>query len=372
VPPTRRYLALLTCSLAAWGGASCRSATKQTLKLGVLRPWHADTVLVAGSTTGQLLGPIQVVRWGGDTLLLSDAVTNRLFFVDVHSWKTTLVLDHYFRPAAPAQLARVGRSEMLVGIYPAELDQVDISNGTLVRIQVPLSGWGERRVGAFALGPDGNVVMIPWSAGRLWATLASTDTATTGFVQFAPKDGHVVRRFGRPISGHSSRRGASLEHLSKIAGWRGDSMVVANLYDGAIDLYLPGDTAPARRFSLPMGFLPQPTVEPVPPNRTVHAQFQLRDAVILGERLLVLRNLDYHWTHRNPLLHVPGAWIAMPALELYTFDGHRVSGTPLPATSDPRGIVPTGTSHEVYVFSAGTGDDPKFPILIRFTIPDAL
>ena len=368
---TRRVAAVAAAAVCA----ACSSATEGVHGLGLWSAWPAETLLLAGSSPGPVLGPVAVALWGRDTLLLSDAVSARLVAVDLSGRRAWPVVPRRFRPSAPSQIVPLPGRRILVGGPPSRLYVVSVGEQEVRPLEVPLSGWGERLVGEMALGPDGMTTMIPWAAGPAWSTQAANDTARTGFVVFEPSSGEVVDRFGPPVPGHDEGRVASLEYQSVIVGWLEDTLVTLNLYSGELELHVRGRTtgAPVRRVALPRGFTPRPPlVLPLPPpSRAILLQYQFRDAALLPSRRMVvtLRHVDYRWLSWNPLLHRPGAWEPIFALELYDLSGRRRGGTLLPRL-EFAGVLFDSLAGRLYVYGPGDGVDRTTPIVIGYAIPD--
>jgi hypothetical protein len=351
---------------------ACTSAVLEEHALGSYSEWAADTVLLAGAVEGTLLGPVQMMEWSRDTIILSDAISGRLLWYAVSEGGVSPVLDRRYRPVAPVFVERLSNSALLVGGPAAFLEAVDIARGRASTIEIPVSNWGEHRVGRYAVETGGTVIMAPWSAGRFWPTKAAEPSTEPSLVRFDPATGVLLERFGPVLQRHHEGLAESINNQVALAGFVADSLVLVNLHAAEVKLYAPdhtsGEYREGRSFTLPLGFWARPTEEPEPGSRLVEAQFQLADAVVgSGPILVVLRHTTYRWVSWNPLLHRRGDWLPILALEAYDLSGTRLRAAKVGA-GPWRGLRASRDGHSVYLYSPGTGNDPTQPVVVRYQL----
>jgi hypothetical protein len=184
-------------------------------------------------------------------------------------------------------------------------------------------------------------------------------------------DSHAY--FGPSIDEHARDFRASARSLATPAGWRGDTIVLVNLYDARVSMFTVAPTAaapglrisPARAMQLPLAFDPLPVWTANDSSRNVVAQYQLRDALVVpGIGIAVLRYVTYTWESARLWERTPGSFTPSMAIEVYDFDGKRLRGAKLDGTSW-RGLAVDGKS--IWVYGPGDGRDPNLPVLIRYS-----
>lgn len=367
-----RNAAVIATTVGVVAAGACDSAVARPRELGAFNTLSGDTILRAGSLGSALIAPLALLR-AGDSLIVSDAITNELVALQLHDRTLRRVGDRHYRPAAPLFLDIVDDSTMLAA-RPQLLELVSLRTGQRTRIPIPESPWGDTAVGPIR-AHDGWALMAPGAAGIFYTTLARKDHSSShSIVSFAIR-GRVNRAerltFGDSIPEHARRYGASLEHWTAIAGWRGDSVVLVNLYAALVQVWAGSPQAgyqPARTLQLPLGFIPRPTVETPTPSRNVQAQPQLRDALLLPDgNLWVLRYISYDWDSSWPWRRTGGAYSGRLGVELYSLGGRRIGGAELHG-SWWRGLAATGDGG-IYVFGTGDGRSSNLPVVLRFQAP---
>lgn len=369
--PRATNRSVLRCCVVVILLLGCRSASEKELPDLPQEHWPHDTLLLAGSLEGRLIGPVQVLAWDGDSIIVSDAITGQLLWVDMRRVTAWPVSGRTYRPFAPTIVERLSESSLLVGVPPAGFEVVDLRRGKSSPILPPVSSTGAVQVGRFVIDRSGAAVMAPWTAGRFWPSQASTVPTAPGLVRFDPVTGTVHDRFGPMLFNHTQGLVPSIEDQVALSLVDPDSLVVVSLFSADVDVYSmrASHTAP-RRFSLPRSFIARSTGEPQPPSRAVFAQFQLSDAVVTSTgEVAVLRHNNYVWDEWNPFLRRIGNWRPRLALELYSLEGLPLRATGI-AGDFWRIIRLTHDQSGILVVSPGNGVSPAEPVLLRYPLND--
>ena len=346
----------------------CGGATVENLPDLRSEDWPHDTLLLAGSVAGRLIGPVQVLPWDDDSLIVSDAITGQLLWIDLQRQVARPVSERNYRPFAPTVVERLSDSLLLVGIPPEGMEVVDLVTGASDPIAVPESNTGIVQVGRFAIDDTGAVIMAPWSMGAYRARRATTAPTQPGLVRFDATAGVIHERFGPVLDDHAHGLVPSIEDQVALAIIEPDSLLMLFLFSAQAQVYPLNATHRPRSFSIPQSFIARKTTEPQAPSRTVFAQFQLSDAVATRSGIIaVLRHRNYVWNEWNPFLRRRGDWRPLFALELYSMDGQPARATAI-AGSYWRAVRLTQRQDALLLISPGDGVSPTEPVVLRYPI----
>jgi hypothetical protein len=356
-------------------GCGRREAVREEYELGEFTVWAADTVLRAGGIHGRLIAPLRVLPLNGDTLVVSDVISNRLEYFSQRNRTVTPVGSKHYRPAPPLFLTRID-SEWILASRPQLLEAISVRTGERKSIPAPATPWGDSSLGPIAIS-GGFLYVAPVAAGIFYLSRAPYGMGSLTSQRFRLETSATTdQRFFGPRIPRDTDYVAAFENMMALAGMRGDTLFVVNLFTASVmryavasseDVMEKSEPQHAGVFDLGKGFRPVPSRR-VSDSPGVIGQPQLRDAVIVpNSGIAVLRNVSFHWLSSDPRSHHGGYFAPDMALELYSFDGKRLRGVRL--EGDAWRSLAADDAGNLWLSGVGDGEDPSLPVLLRFSVP---